>query len=243
MRQISLMYHDVYFQSPGESGLAADMYKISVSQFEEHIKRICDLKKLVSSSIVLTFDDGGSSFYAPISQLLDKYSLKGYFFVATDYIGKTGFLSEEQIIDIEKRGHIIGTHSHFHPENISTLSPIEIEFEWVESVRILSRILGHTIQFGSIPNGYQSDIVLNAAAKAGIKELFTSEPLCKERRYKDLTLFGRFVVLSGMTDDDILTLILSKKKRLLLRLKWLALKAPKYLLGDKYEVVKQRLFR
>ena len=97
------MYHDVYFKSTNESGLASDLYKLSVDVFEKQVAIIKTLEKSISGTVLLTFDDGGSSFYFPISQILDKYDLKGYFFVATKYINKNGFLTEEQIKDIESR--------------------------------------------------------------------------------------------------------------------------------------------
>ncbi len=241
MKQIPLMYHDVYFKSTNESGLASDLYKLSVDVFEKQVAIIKTLEKSISGTVLLTFDDGGSSFYFPISQILDKYDLKGYFFVATKYINKNGFLTEEQIKDIESRGHVIGSHSHTHPDNISTLSQIEIVNEWCESVQILTRILGHPVVMASIPNGYSSNTVLDAAQKAGIRQLYTSKPSCKIQKYKDMQLIGRYVILKGMTEDDVVQLIVSRRKRIFLWLKWAALSVPKFILGKQYEVVKQKI--
>lgn len=242
MNRIALMYHDVYVQTPEESGLSSDMYKISADIFEKQIIKISELEKSAPGSIVLTFDDGGSSFYSPISHILDKYSLKGYFFIATKYIGTTGFLSKEQIADIDKRGHYIGSHSFSHPENITTFSNEEMCEEWTRSVADLEEIVGHKVKIASIPNGYQSNKVLEAIRKANIIDVFTSEPTCKQSQYKGLTLNGRFVVLDGMTEDDIVNLISSKKKKQLLLLKWRILNIVKFILGNKYEVVKQKIF-
>jgi len=242
MNQTVLMYHDVFFQTPSESGLASDMYKISVELFERQIIKVCELEKSNHGSIILTFDDGGSSFYSPISNILDKYSLKGYFFIATKYIGTSGFLTKEQIVDIDKRGHYIGSHSYSHPENITSLPDNEMNEEWARSVMDLEEIVGHKVIIASIPNGYQSNKVLEAIRKANIKEVYTSKPTCKQRQYKGISLKGRFVVLDGMTDDDIVNLINSKRKRQLLLLKWRILNVVKLILGNKYEVVKQKIF-
>jgi len=240
--KLCLMYHDVFFQTPSESGLASDMYKISVEHFERQIRKVCEFEKSNPGSIILTFDDGGSSFYSPISQILDKYSLKGYFFIATKYIGTTGFLSKEQIADIDKRGHYIGSHSFSHPENITTFSNEEMCEEWTRSVTDLEEIVGHKVKIASIPNGYQSNKVLEAIRKANIIEVFTSKPTCKPEQYKDITLNGRFVVLDGMTEDDIINLINSKREKQLLLLKWRILNVVKLILGNKYEIVKQKIF-
>lgn len=242
MNRTVLMYHDVYFQAPCESGLASDMYKISAELFEQQIIKVCELERSNPGSIILTFDDGGSSFYSPISQILDKYSLKGYFFIATKYIGASGFLTKEQIVDIDKRGHYIGSHSYSHPENITSLPDDEMNEEWTRSVTDLEEIVGHKVTVASIPNGYQSNKVLEAIRKANIIDVFTSKPTCKQRLYKDITLNGRFVVLDGMTEGNIVDLIKSKKKKQILLLKWRILNVVKLILGNKYEVVKQKIF-
>lgn len=242
MNRIVLMYHDVFFQTPSESGLASDMYKISAELFEQQITKVCELEKSNPGSIILTFDDGGSSFYSPISKILDKYSLKGYFFIATKYIGTSGFLTKEQIVDIDKRGHYIGSHSYSHPENIMSLPDDEMNEEWKRSVTDLEKIVGHKVTVASIPNGYQSNKVLEAIRAANIIDVFTSKPTCKQKQYKDITLNGRFVVLNGMTEGDIEYLISNKRKKQLLLLKWRILNVIKFILGKKYEVVKQKIF-
>ena len=239
--EINLMYHDVYKVKPTESGFASDLYKIEIKEFKKQIKEISKFGNK-GINISLTFDDGGSSFYYLIADVLEDYKMKGIFFVATKYINKAGFLSEEQIRQLESRGHIVGSHSHSHPDNLSDLDFEEIESEWKESVHILSKILGHPVVTGSIPNGYLSKKVLDAAQNAGIRQLYTSKPSCKEQKYKDMLLLGRYVILNGMTEDDVVQLIVSKGKRRTLWLKWAVLSVPKLILGNKYEVVKQKFF-
>ncbi len=240
---ISLMYHDVYSTSPSESGLASDLYKIKIEEFEEQIIRLKKIEEKTPGSIILTFDDGGSSFYTPISHILDKYNLKGYFFVATKYINSPGFLTDEQIVNLDKRGHVVGSHSHSHPENLSTFSIEEIQNEGSSSLSILERILKHKVTVASIPNGYQSKNVLESARIANITTLFTSKPTIKEVNYKGMKLIGRYVVLNDMSTDEVLSFVFSRKKRALLWGKWLTLNVVKLFLGNKYEIVKQKVFK
>ena len=114
MKQIVLMYHDVYQYNPNESGFASDLYKLDVHNFEEQVKALANLRdnKMSSLRILLTFDDGGSSFSHLIMSILDKYGFKGYFFISTNYIGQKGFLNHDEIIDLYNKGHYIGSHSH-----------------------------------------------------------------------------------------------------------------------------------
>ncbi len=239
---IALMYHDVYVKNPKESGFASDLYKISIDEFEDQVVKIKDLITNKGVDICLTFDDGGASFYTPISSILDKYGLKGVFFIATKYIGKEGFVTEEQIRDIDSRGHYIGSHSYSHPENMTDLTLDEIEKEWSMSVSTLEKIVNHPITVASIPNGYQSEQIYQAVAKTHITKLYTSKPTCAESIVENnLALIGRYVVLNGMNTDDVVSLITSKKRRRMLLLRWGGLNMVKWILGGKYEAIKNKL--
>ncbi len=237
MSHINLMYHDVFSLDPSESGLASSLYKIDVASFEQ---QLIELSKLAAEgiSLSLTFDDGGSSFYTIIADLLEKYHFKGLFFVATAYIGKPGFLSERDLFELDRRGHAIGTHSHTQPDNMTLLSNDEINEEWSESVRILSRILGQQVSVGSIPNGYESDVIIKAANLAGVSDLYTSLPSVNYRNFLGVTIHGRFVVLSSTGIEGIKKICTSAGYRRTLLVKWYLLLIPKKLLGNKYETVK-----
>lgn len=237
------MYHDIYLQSPEESGLSTGLYKIKIDEFERQIETIKQIEGDHPNTISLTFDDGGSSFFSPIAEILDKYQLKGYFFIATKHIGTNGFITREQIKDIDSRGHFIGSHSHSHPENILSLSDDEIDNEWRCSISILEAIVGHQIHVASIPNGYQARKVLESANRCGIKELFTSRPGCEERKFKDIVVKGRFVVLNGMTSKDIIDITSDSFTRWKLLVKWSALNVLKSFLGTRYEPIKQKIMR
>lgn len=130
------MYHDVYEVSPNESGFlgaGADRYKYQFNDFQKHIVAIA--KSLKNPPIlindfnsnknkypyIITFDDGGVSFYTVIFKILTEMNWKAHFFISTDYIGNKSFLTNEQIIELHKMGHIIGAHSASHPKNISIL--------------------------------------------------------------------------------------------------------------------------
>lgn len=85
-KQIVLMFHDVYDTSPGESGFtspAADFYKIDSTTFERYVEATQESKQ----NFVFTFDDGGVSFYTIAAPILEKYGLKGKFYISTAYIG------------------------------------------------------------------------------------------------------------------------------------------------------------
>jgi peptidoglycan/xylan/chitin deacetylase (PgdA/CDA1 family) len=152
---------------------------------------------------LMTFDDGGISACDRILNVLDRHGWKGHFFIATSYIGKPSFLTKEHIRMLRTGGHVIGSHSCSHPQRMSHQSWSEILNEWTASVHCLSDILGEDIITGSVPHGYYSRQVAEAASFSGIKALFTSEPVRSTHVVRGCTVFGRYVVRPGMDLDVI----------------------------------------
>lgn len=127
--------------------------------------------------------------------------MESSFFIATNYIGAEGFLSKEQIIELDKQGLIIGFHSASHPPNISALSYSEVKSEWQKNIDVLSEILNKEITIASIPGGYYSLNVAKAAYECGIKYLMTSELIRKVHHYKDMLIIGRYTMFNYKTAE------------------------------------------
>lgn len=242
------MYHDVYAHDPNESGFLRERdlpYKMRADVFEEHVQNICDYcnsHNLTKDHVVFTFDDGGKSFYTILASILEKHGLKGMFFVTTKYIGTETFLNEDEIRDLHNRGHIIGSHAHTH-EHLYTLTDIQVEQEWEQSIKILSGILGVPVEYASIPNGDTSKRVLQYAEKYGIKYIYTSEPTTKVSKFGDMDVIGRYVLLADSSVDYVMSIITSEKKRFILSCQRAILKMIKTVLGNNYIILKNLLFR
>ena len=166
MKKIVLMYHDVYCIAETESGFqypTSFLYKVGADQFESHVcfaRDYCNLRGIPLNTIEFTFDDGGESFYRVIAPILEKYGFKGVFFISTSFIDTEKFLTKEQVVSLHQRGHIIASHSHSHPRNMTKLSMSELLFEWKTSKEILENILHTPITIASIPSGYSSSNVV-----------------------------------------------------------------------------------
>jgi len=215
MRIVSLLYHDVVqagdFESSGFPGADAAIYKLEVSEFEEHLKAIhvaidrpAIIRNLAQSNggpTLLTFDDGGSSAQEYIADLLDRHGWRAHFFVTTDWIGQRGFLSPTQIRDLRTRGHIIGSHSCSHPPRLSHCSRNQLRQEWTNSIAVLSDILGETVDIASVPGGYYRRNVAETATEAGIRTLFTSEPRISSQVVNGCLVLGRFTIQQGVSAE------------------------------------------
>lgn len=110
----------------------------------------------------LTFDDGPSTTNTPkILEILDRYNIKGTFFVLGKSI-ESSERSKEILREQVKRGHAIANHSYSHdysylyPNGIMNIENIVSDFE--KNNNILKEVLGkdfstRTIRF---PGGYWS---------------------------------------------------------------------------------------
>ena len=219
MRVFSIMYHDVVegndFEASGFPGRDAALYKLGRKQFAEQLqaikaaaqhggaRRILDPPIEPAASFVMTFDDGGASAYTTIADMLEQYGWRGHFFITTDYIGRSAFMSRAQIHELHRRGHIIGSHSCSHPARMSSCSWEEMVREWTASVLVLSDILGEKIRIASVPGGFYSRKVAQAASRAGIEWLFTSEPTTKQMWVDGCRVFGRYTIQRWMSSPTV----------------------------------------
>jgi peptidoglycan/xylan/chitin deacetylase (PgdA/CDA1 family) len=199
MKKIALAYHDVVadgrFDSSGFQGPDADIYKLDRAAFGKHLQAVAGNPARGSSKeraeVALTFDDGGISA-VDVADMIEPWGFKGYFFITTDRIGTPGFLDEAQLRSLRGRGHAIGSHSRSHPTRMALCTPDELDREWRESVRALERILGEPVTTASVPGGYYSREVAASAARAGIRTLFTSEPVTSTSMVDGCLVVGRF---------------------------------------------------
>lgn len=248
MKNVVLMYHDVYESDPLDSGFRRERdlpYKLSLDKFKNQVKNICEFcenNNVSKDSVVFTFDDGGCSFYHLIADVLEEYGYKGHFYITTQYIDTEGFLTKQEIRSLEERGHIIGSHAHSH-EHLYKLSSEQVRMEWMNSVSILSDILGHTVTEASIPNGDSSETVLRCAYECGLRDVYTSKPTTKISSYRDMNLYGRYVVLSDTSTEYLLSIIGSPFTRMKLSLKWSLIYCIKKVLGDRYVQLKNIIYR
>jgi peptidoglycan/xylan/chitin deacetylase (PgdA/CDA1 family) len=208
------MYHDVVVDGDddrsGFPGRDAALYKVTTAQFEEHLRALRAVRDADGDAYdaprtthpALTFDDGGVSAMAA-ADILERSGFVGQFFVTTNYIGTRGFLDAVQIRDLHARGHVIGSHSCSHPLRMGHCAWPQLVDEWTQSRATLEDILRCEVRSASVPGGDFAPSVAEAAARAGIEHLFTSEPTVNVRRAFGLDLQGRFTIQRWTSDDTV----------------------------------------
>lgn len=242
MRTVVLGYHDVA-RAPerdetGFTGPGPDRYKLAPETFAAQLEAIADEGGAAlageGAPVVLTFDDGGRSALDRIAPALEARGWRGHFFVTTGRIGTAGFLDEQGVRELAARGHDVGSHSHTHPF-LTRLPDEAVADEWHRSKDVLERLLGREVATASIPTGYYEERIGRAAAAAGYRTLFTSEPWTEARELDGMELYGRFAVTVATPLDRVRGL--ASHSRVAIgseALAWQGRKAAKKALGPAY---------
>jgi peptidoglycan/xylan/chitin deacetylase (PgdA/CDA1 family) len=246
VRHWAIMYHDVVengkYSASGFAGAGADLYKLDRQEFARHLEAI--RTAIGDREVSLTFDDGGVSAYETVAGMLEQYSWHGHFFITTDWIGRPGFLNADQIRELDRRGHVVGSHSCSHPTRMARLSPDELIGEWKCSIQRLAEIVGNPVKVASVPGGYYSRKVAEAAAQAGIETLFTSEPTARVHVVEGCRVLGRYVVERGMGPEWPAGFAAGKVgPRLRQALRWKAKRVAKVLGGGLYLRVREAILK
>jgi peptidoglycan/xylan/chitin deacetylase (PgdA/CDA1 family) len=198
------MYHDVVEGSP-------DIYAVSPERFREHLAAIeratgrpplaVDGPAAGAGDWLITFDDGGASAFEAGEELARR-SWRGYFFIATDLIGRPGYLDWDGVRAVAAMGHVIGSHSCSHPDRMADCSWDRLIDEWTRSAAVLEGHLGTRPATASVPGGLYSKQVGRAAAAAGYSTLFTSLPTQRAGSIGGCALVGRYAIRRDTTAEQ-----------------------------------------
>jgi peptidoglycan/xylan/chitin deacetylase (PgdA/CDA1 family) len=202
----TLLYHEVT-DDPTSSGFqraAAMPFKHRRRDFSQHLEAIAAAGRVPVSAesidfslpgkhLLLTFDDGGTSALH-VSDALAAHGWKAHFFITTAKLGTRTFLDAGGVRALHAAGHVVGTHSHSHPNVFRALAPAVMLAEWRESRARLEAILGAAVTAASVPGGDSSPEVERSARLAGLRLLFTSEPTLSPCRAGRAWILGRACV-------------------------------------------------
>ncbi len=124
---------------------------ITFKKFEELIKNGID-----KNYLLLTIDDGFESFYLNAWPILKKNNIPFILFVSTREVGNNGYMTWEQIKEIDKSNLVtIGNHSHSHEYLIDWEDKIILS-DLKTSIKIFKNKLGYSPKIFSYPFGEYS---------------------------------------------------------------------------------------
>ena len=182
--------HEVPFErladevSPHTRLVATSLVQMQTGRTAD-LRAICDAAERVGASVLIDATQG--------IPFVDVSSL----------IGRRTFVAASDIRYLASCGHVVGTHSHTHPDIFPDLTPERMVEEWRTSGDAIGQILGESCVTASVPGGDISRQVLESAARAGVQYLFTSEPWLSPRAVDGCCVLGRFSPKVGTSSARI----------------------------------------
>lgn len=183
---VFLMYHEL--ELPGrplcqsEAGyvryiLRRDSFRSQIAWLRQNGWRGLSVSQALNypsgKSVAITFDDGCETDLMTAAPILKKSGFNATFYATAGFIGKPGYLSPEQLRELDSMGFEIGCHSMTHAY-LNDLDRPGLQREIRDAGKLLEDILGKKVEHFSCPGGRYNARALTAAKDAGYKSVATS---------------------------------------------------------------------
>lgn len=125
-------------------------------------------------SFHICFDDGFRGILE-CRRELDSLGIKPTVYIAVDLIGKPGFLTKNEILDLQDEGYDFQSHTWSH-EYLPMYDGLALKHELDDSKKWLSDFLQKDVDQVCFPRGLFTQRVYEASLEAGYKYLVSSIP-------------------------------------------------------------------
>jgi peptidoglycan/xylan/chitin deacetylase (PgdA/CDA1 family) len=151
--------------------------------------------------VLISVDDGYIDDVTRILPTLQRFHMVATFFVITGRMTEPGFLTANQIRELDRAGMDVGDHTAHHVD-LRLLTPAQLRMETSGSRHVLERVLGHPVYFFAYPFGDYNASVVDAVRKAGFTMAYTTAGGITESTSAPLTMprvhVGRSETPSGL---------------------------------------------
>ncbi|MGI8412190.1 MAG: polysaccharide deacetylase family protein [Solirubrobacteraceae bacterium] len=142
---------------------------------------------LPSRPIIISVDDGYVDDVRTILPDLERWHMTATFFVITGRTAEPGFLTFDQIRQLDRAGMDVGDHTTHHLD-LRLLTPSQLRSETAGSRQTLDATLGHPVYYFAYPFGAYDDAVLAALHAAGFTLAYTTAGGTTETTSAPLTM-------------------------------------------------------
>jgi len=170
---LSLMYHRFDENKYPSTNIQMDIFKQQIEIIKNLKYKFYDPKDLkknfhtikIEKKILITIDDAFSSFYDIAWPYLKEEKIPFILFVSTKAVGGNGYMTWDQIIELEKENTVyIGNHSHTHNYLVELKNDTFIQ-DISTAIKTFNNKLGYNPIFFSYPFGEYSSFIKNYIAK------------------------------------------------------------------------------
>ncbi len=165
--------HRIALQNPTsqvfEQQLTLLSKRVRFIRFEDAVQRIIKRENPIEPIVAFSFDDGFEEHYTMVAPVLEKFGINAAFFINPNFVeGDEIYIRQfteekvltlnkrpmqwDQIIDLDKRGHVIGAHTLDH-YMINDDNRYELEHQIGDCKTIIEAKLGKSCDYFAFPYG------------------------------------------------------------------------------------------
>ena len=181
-----IMYHRIDDgASVSKLSVSPESFKRHMSFLERHNYNVVKLEELPDlirkgripyKTIAITFDDGYENNYTNAYPVLKDLSLPATIFINPALIGRGGFLSWDEVVEMSESDVIsIGSHTMSHAY-LPDLPEQKLDTEIFDSKRAIESHIRKKVTSFSYPLGAFNDHIKNKVIKAGYKIAVATNP-------------------------------------------------------------------
>jgi peptidoglycan/xylan/chitin deacetylase (PgdA/CDA1 family) len=210
---VFLMYHEI--ELPGRPLCQSEpgyvRYILTDQTFRDQMQWIKDsgfrglsvteaLRYTPEPCVCITFDDGCETDLIAAAPVLLAAGFHATFYLTAGFLGTPGYLSAQQVRELDAQGFEIGCHSMTHPY-LSDLPEPELKREIVDAKLQIEHTLGHAIEHFSCPGGRYDGRTLEMARRAGFRSVANSRFRANSAATSRYEL-GRVAMLRDMPREE-----------------------------------------
>jgi peptidoglycan/xylan/chitin deacetylase (PgdA/CDA1 family) len=185
-----LMYH--YIRQPPPIRADSLGFKLSISPTEftaqvdslwasgYHAVDLNDIRAyfagrqpLPSRPVVITFDDGYADLFTTAYPILAKHHFKAVAYIVSSFVGRPGYVTADQLLQLDHNGIEIASHTVDHPDLARSSAGSRMQ-ELVDSKRWLEQLVGHPVLDFAYPSGKFNPQVVSEVQMAGYDTAVTT---------------------------------------------------------------------
>jgi len=179
-----MMYHSVdYIEKSLPNNINPSNFAWQMDFLKKHGYRVLSLDELVRAiesgrrlqrkSVVITFDDGYDNNYTYAFPILKSHGFPATIFCIAGTVGEKGYITWEQLREMERSGIAIGSHTANHVY-LPGVPESDQRYQIWESKRILEERLEHPVDFFCYPSGGFNEKIKELVKQAGYRAAYTT---------------------------------------------------------------------
>jgi len=207
---VFLMYHEL--ELPGRKLCQSDpgyvRYILPVETFRSQMQWLKQsafrglnvseaLHYPAGKNVCITFDDGCETDLIAAAPVLREFGFHATFYVIAGFINTPGYLSIDQLRQLDAEGFEVGCHSMTHPY-LPDLTDAELRHEIADAKHQIEQILGHPIDHFSCPGGRYDWRTTMIAGSAKFRTVANSAFYANSEKTKRFHL-GRVAMLRDLS--------------------------------------------